>query len=31
MDRFIDCAAVTVIAMLCLQAASLFLHTPRPL
>ncbi len=31
MDRFIDCAAVTVIAMLCLQAASLFLHAPRPL
>jgi hypothetical protein len=31
MDRFIDYAAVTVIAMLCLQAVSLFLAVPRPL
>jgi len=31
MDRFIDYAAVTVIAMLCLQAVSLCLAVPRPL
>jgi len=31
MERFIDCAAATVIALLFLQAASLYLHAPRPI
>ncbi len=29
MERFIDYAAVTVVAVLCLQAVSLCLHAPR--
>lgn len=31
MDRFIDCAAATVITMLCLQAAVLVFRAPWPL
>lgn len=29
MERFIDYAAVTVVAVLCLQAVSLYFHAPR--